>query len=1056
MPLRADNRRPRPAALAAGVVGIAALLGTLGLTRHARPVSISDAPAVDFARDIRPILSNNCFLCHGPDPSSREASLRLDTREGLFTARNEKSDAPVVPGDRAASPLWQRITTTSADDHMPPLDSGKSLTPAQLNTIGRWIDAGAPWKNHWSFEPPLEHTPPAVQDESWPASDIDRFVLARLESEGLTPSPRADRPTLLRRVSLDLTGLPPTPEEVEAFVTDNAPDAFERVVDRLLASPRFGERWARVWLDQARYADTKGYEADRSRTIWPYRDWVIRAFNDDMPFDEFAIKQLAGDLLPDATDDDLLATAFHRNTMNNDEGGTDDEEYRVAAVKDRVATTFQVFSGLTMACAECHTHKYDPLTQTEYYEAFAFFNQSADADRPDESPTHAFGTQDQQARLDALRAEAAALESRLESAIDAALATPLEPDASTLASMGDATFSEPVDIYWIDDDTPAGVTLMADGAPSPWRWIASDEHPSAVGGRALLRSGPAFTPLYFDTAPIPIQLHDGDRLVMHVWLDEADPPAEIMLQIHTVASGWAHRAYWGQNLIAFGQDGTGARRNLGPLPARGQWVRLEIDPAQLDLAPGAQIDGLALSQHAGTVRWDGIGLVSKHLPDTRWKQSFGAWRELMRAQDARGLPEPIAAALGAESPTPEQLDTLRRHYAQHFHAPTRALTRPLTETIAAARADESRVRAAMPTVPIMAELAPDARRTTHLLSGGSYLSPDAEVSPGVPEALHPFPSDLPRDRLGFATWLASPDNPLTARVTVNRFWERFFGRGIVETLEDFGAQGAAPTHPELLDHLALIFIEDGWSVKELCRRIVLSETYRQASDASPELLERDPHNALFSRGPRFRVEAEMVRDQALAVAGLLSPKMYGPPVYPPQPDGIWQVVYSGERWMTSQGEDRYRRSLYTFLRRTSPYPSMTTFDAGSREVCLPRRIRTNTPLQAFVTLNDPVYVEAAQALARRMINEGGPIASDRVSRGVRLCLLREPTREETEVLLDLVADAYMHYRDHAAEAQTFATDPLGPLPDGLDPAEAAAWTVAANVLLNLDEFLTRK
>ncbi|MFG0259451.1 MAG: DUF1553 domain-containing protein, partial [Phycisphaerales bacterium JB041] len=355
-----------------------------------------------------------------------------------------------------------------------------------------------------------------------------------------------------------------------------------------------------------------------------------------------------------------------------------------------------------------------------------------------------------------------------------------------------------------------------------------------------------------------------------------------------------------------------------------------------------------------------------------------------------------------------------------------------------------------------AELSPESRRTTHLLSGGSYLSPDAEVSAGVPEALHPFPEDLPRDRLGFATWLASPDNPLTARVTVNRFWERFFGRGIVETLEDFGAQGAAPTHPELLDHLAVTFVRDGWSVKELCRRIVLSETYRQASDASPELLERDPHNALFSRGPRFRVEAEMVRDQALAVAGLLSPKMFGPPVYPPQPDGIWQVVYSGERWMTSEGEDRYRRSLYTFLRRTSPYPSMTTFDAGSREVCLPRRIRTNTPLQAFVTLNDPVYVEAAQALARRMIDEGGPIASDRVARGVSLCLAREPTREETDVLLDLVADAYMHYVGHPDEAQTFAADPLGPLPDGLDPAEAAAWTVAANVLLNLDEFLTRK
>lgn len=1026
-----------------------------GLGRGVGPADGADAQAVDFARDVRPILSNNCFLCHGPDPSSREASLRLDTPEGLFHARNDKALPPVVPGDRGASPLWQRITSADPDAHMPPLESGKTLTPEQLDTIGRWIDAGAAWKNHWSFEPVLNHAPPVVWDESWPASDIDRFVLARLESEGLSPSPRADRPTLIRRVTLDLTGLPPTPDEVAAFVSDDAPDAFERVVDRLLASPRFGERWARVWLDQARYADTRGYEADRSRTIWPYRDWVIRAFNSDMPFDEFAVRQLAGDLLPDATDDDLLATAFHRNTMNNDEGGTDDEEFRVAAVKDRVSTTFQVFTGLTMACAECHTHKYDPITQAEYYEAFAFFNQSADTDTPDESPTHSFGTAAQQAELDALRAEIDSLEARLTEALDTATALPLEPegDAGTGSA---AAFSEPVDVYWIDDDTPAGAMLMADGTPTPWKWTTSDEHPAAVGGRSLARSAPAFTQQYFDTAPVPIPLREGDRIVLHVWLDEADPPREIMLQVHTVKTAWEHRAYWGENLIAFGADGTGARRHLGPLPARGQWVRLEIDPAEIGLAPGAQIDGVAFSQHSGTVRWDGFGLVSRHLPDTAWTHSFEAWRSTMRTTDGRGLPEPIREALRAAEPTPAQLDTLRRHYARHFHRQTRATIRPLAETIAAARADESRVRSAMPTVPIMAELPSEQQRTTHLLSGGSYLSPDIEVSAGVPGALHPFPDDLPRDRLGFATWLASPDNPLTARVTVNRFWERFFGQGLVETLEDFGAQGAAPTHPELLDHLAITFMHDGWSVKSLCRRIVLSSTYRQASGVTPELIERDPHNALFTRGPRFRVEAEMVRDQALAVAGLLSPKMYGPPVYPPQPDGIWQVVYSGERWMTSEGEDRYRRSLYTFWRRTSPYPSMTTFDAGSREVCLPRRIRTNTPLQAFVTLNDPVYVEAAQALARRMIDEGGPIASERAALGLRLCLAREPEREEIDVLLDLVADSYMHYSSNEAEAQAFATDPLGPLPDGLDPAEAAAWTVAANVLLNLDEFLMRK
>lgn len=1049
---------PSPGRLAVATVVMAAVLavGALGLTRRAAPPPLDAAglSPIDFARDIRPILSENCFLCHGPDPSSREASLRLDIPEGLFEARDEDSTAPIIPGDRNASELWRRIVEANPDDHMPPPDSGKALTPEQVDTIGRWIDAGAAWTGHWAFEPVLDHTPPEVQNRAWPNNDIDRFVLARLESEGLTPAPRADRPTLLRRVSLDLTGLPPTPEEVEAFLADTSPDAYERVVDRLLASPGFGERWARVWLDQARYADTKGYEADRARTVWPYRDWVIRAFNDDMPFDRFTIAQLAGDLLPEPSEDDLLATAFHRNTMNNDEGGTDDEEFRVAAVKDRVATTFQVFTGLTMGCAECHTHKYDPITQTEYYEAFAFFDQTADADRNDEAPTHPFGTQDQQAALEALRAEMASLESRIADALDAALTASLEPDTPAPPP---AVLDEPADVFWIDDDTPAGTSLMADGNPAAWEWITRDEHPAAVGRRSLLRSGAGFTQQYFDTAPIPLVLHERDHLVAHVRLDENDPPREIMLQFHTDDGSWEHRAYWGENLIDFGTNNTGARRAMGPLPPSNQWVRLEIDPAEIDLDPGTTIDGLALSQHGGTVRWDGIGLRTRHQPDSAWARSFSAWLDTVTRRGGVGLPEPIRAALNTEqpTPTPEQLALLRRHYVRHFHAPTRNAIRHLTDALAAARADETRTLAQMPAVPIMVELPPAKRRTTHLLTAGSYLSPGKEVTPGVPAALHPFPDDLSRDRLGLAKWIVLADNPLTARVTVNRFWERFFGRGIVDTLENFGAQGSQPTHPQLLDHLALAFVHDGWSVKALCRRIVLSSTYQQSSNAPPDLRKIDPHNALLAHGPRFRVEAEMVRDQALAVSGLLSPKLFGPPVYPPQPDGVWQMVYSGEQWMTSTGEDRYRRSLYTFWRRTSPYPSMTTFDAGSREVCLPRRIRTNTPLQALVTLNDPVYVEAAQALARRMITEGGPIASDRAARGLRLCLARNPTHEEVDVLLSLVADAYLHYRQHPDEAQTFATDPLGPLPEGLDATEAAAWTVAANVLLNLDEFLTR-
>jgi hypothetical protein len=1087
----AEARAPAAARTRSAAIALAGAALTAGLSLaiapppHAPPphAPTPDAQAIDFSRDIRPILSNNCYLCHGPDPSSREADLRLDTPDGL-RALLDAGRPPVTPGDRDASEVWRRVTAADPDDHMPPPDSGKHLTPEQIDLLGRWIDAGAPWKDHWSFEPILRHPLPDVQDEAWCESDLDRFVLARLESEGLGPSPRADRHTLIRRVTLDLTGLPPTPDEIDAFLADDSPDAYERLVDRLLASPRYGERWARVWLDLARYADTKGYEKDAGRTIWPYRDWVIRAFNDDMPFDRFTITQLAGDLLPDPTDDDILATAFHRNTMNNDEGGTDDEEFRTAAVKDRLTTTFSVWNGLTMTCAECHTHKYDPITQTEYYQALAFFNQTADADRPDEEPTHAFGAAEQQTQLASLDSEISNLKSQIDFIVNdnikqaTAALPPLPPPAGegrgegstppyspTLdqpESAGDTSSTtqpspaQSTDWYWIDDHTPPGVTLMADGAPSPWRWYETDEHDPATGLRSLARSAPAFTQQYFDAAPIPVTLRAGDKLIASVWLDEADPPREIMLQIHTTDGSWEHRAYWGENLIGFGADNTGARRPMGPLPETGRWVRLELDPADLNLQHGTQIDGWALSQHSGTVRWDAIGLATATPPDELWAGSFTAWRDLVGARDGAGLPEHIRTLLRTDRRTPDQQLELERYYRRTFHRPTRDRISGLTDQLDAIRAQRDTLAAQMPRVPVMAELPAEQHRTTHLLSGGSFLAPQEQVSPAVPEALHPFPDALPRDRLGFAQWLAAPDNPLAPRVTVNRFWERFFGRGLVETMEDFGAQGTPPPPPELLDHLALTLIDNGWSLKQLCRYIVTSATYQQTSDTTPELLERDLYNTLYARGPRFRLEAEMLRDQALAVSALLSPKMFGPPVYPPQPDGIWQIVYSGESWMTSTGEDRYRRSLYTYWRRTSPYPSMTTFDAPSREVCTPRRIRTNTPLQALVTLNDPVYIEAAQALARRMINEGGPIASDRAARGLALALARQPRPEEIDAILSLVADEYQTYRDNPADALAIATNPLGPLPDNLDPAEAAAWTIAANVILNLDEFLTRK
>jgi hypothetical protein len=772
-----------------------------------------------------------------------------------------------------------------------------------------------------------------------------------------------------------------------------------------------------------------------------------------MPFDEFTITQIAGDLLPDATEDDILATAFHRNTMTNDEGGTDDEEFRVAAVKDRVATTMSAWMGLTMACAECHTHKYDPFTQTEYYRLYAFFNQTQDADREDESPTAPYTTPEQQARLLAVEGEIATLDSRIEAIVARALAAGARRDAGVRPEQ--SLPDDPADCYWIDDQAPPGAQLRSEGASDGWQWVSSIEHPPAAGSRSLVQSSGGFSQQIVADAPIPLQVHEGDSVVTHVWLEESRLPREIMLQVRTADGSWEHRAYWGENLIALGANQAGSLRSMGALPERGRWVRLEVPVADIGLRAGDEIDGLAFTQFGGTVRWDGTGLVTRRPPDTRWEHDCTAWADLLRARQGRGLPGQVRAALLAEPPSAEHAALLERQYLRHFHADTLAQTRELSELLASMRREAEAIEAQAARVPVMAELPEANRRPTHVLDRGSFLSPLDPVTPGVPEALHPLGAGGPHDRLALAHWLVSPDNPLTARVTVNRWWEQFFGRGLVETAEDFGAQGAPATHPELLDWLAAEFVESGWSTKALCRTIVTSATYIQASAAGAVLLELDPHNALLARGPRFRLEAEMIRDQALAVSGLLSERMYGPPVFPAQPDGVWMVVYSGDAWVTSTGEDAHRRSLYTFWRRTSPYPSLTTFDAPSREICSPRRIRTNTPLQALVTMNDAVYVEAAQALARRMIAEGGPIASDRAAHGFRLCLAREPTPEEVDVMLALVADEYARYREHPADAVAAATDPLGPLPDGADAAEVAAWTIAASVLLNLDEFITR-
>ncbi len=781
----------------------------MALAAAVASTSVEAAEPSSFTRDIKPLLSNRCVHCHGPDGETRQGGddegLRLDTFEGATADLGDR--AAIVPGKLDESELIARITSIDPDLVMPPPNSGAALTPAEIDLLSRWIAAGAEYEPHWAYVTPSRPAVPAVKNTSWPKNDIDRFILARLEAEGLSPQPEADRATLARRLALDLTGLPPTPEEVDAFVADEAADAVERFIETRLEHPGYGEHVARQWLDLARYADSSGYADDRPRTIWAWRDWVIQACDANMPFHEFTIRQIAGDLLPDATLDDKIATAFHRNTLTNSEGGTIDEEFRVSAVVDRVNTTMSTWMGTTIACAQCHDHKYDPLSQKEFFGIYAILNQTADADRADEAPVLSLFTTEQEASRAKIKAELAEIVSQL-----------------------------------------------------------------------------------------PSEKPDGD-----------EPPE-------------------------------------------------------------------------------------------------------------------IAACREREAVLKKAFDAIK----------------PRT------------------TVPVMEELPAAKQRVTKLQYRGNWNDLGPEVEPGVPAALSAAPAskDGRIDRLGLAKWLVDRANPLTARVVVNRIWERLFGIGIVATSEEFGAQGELPSHPELLDWLACELMGRGWDTKAIIRLIVSSAAYRQTSKCPPETIARDQENRLLSCGPRVRLSAEVIRDQALAASGLLSAKKGGPSVHPPQPDlGLKTAFGGGLDWKTSKGEDRYRRAIYTTWRRSNPYPSMATFDAPNREVCTVRRPRTNTPLQALVTLNDPVYVEAAQALARRMIREGGSNLADRAIRGFRLILARSPTGPEIDRLVKLFEDAAAEYRGDEAAAKQMATVPLGPPPAdlGAEMADLAAWTVVANVLLNLDE-----
>ena len=1164
------------------------------------------AGPVDFNRDVRPVLSDKCFACHGPDPATREAGMRLDTQGGLFEDRG--GYAAFVPKDRESSEALRRILSEDEFERMPPPDSGKSLTPRQIEIITAWVEQGAVWQPHWAFVPPVKTAPPAVENNAWPQNAIDRFILARLESEGLAPSPAADRYTLVRRVYLDLVGLPPTPEEADAFVADESPDAYERLVDRLIASPHYGERWARRWLDLARYADTNGYEKDRPRSIWPYRDWVVDAINAGMPFDDFSVKQLAGDMLPNATIDDRIATGFHRNTMLNEEGGIDPLEFRFHAMTDRVATTGTTWLGLTTGCAQCHDHKYDPISHREYFGLMAFLNNANEPELPLPDPAldaqYAANLEQAARLLDELPSKWPAGELRWKRA-SILRAKSESGETPTQLDDGSVLFAAPGpdrDTYtlFVETDEPQIdrlriETLTHDSLPAGGPGRVG--HGNFVLSDVAVRYGPQGRQQRLKPARVTAATAD---------VEQSGFPAAAAIDGNP-ATGWAVHAADRLNHdhaitlnfdgpIGGGQDGTrlavtlrqqhGGRHTIGrvrisvpegqttaPDERReiveqrfAEWLRQERQRtvAWSLLRPtgmSSNLPLLTLQEDASvfvtgdTTKQDTYRLsfrpsgktpiraiLLEALPDDRlpaggpgmtyYEGRKGDFFLTEFRLTADGKPVPVATATHnyannqfgrnpatapmaidddlqtgwsangragerhtavfvlAEPIDPAELN-VEMNFGRHFASSLgrfrisvtdaatavardlsvdieQLLAKPDEELTAAERnqlrdefllqapelakeAEQIRKLRKRPeplTTLVLAERPAGNPRPTHIHNRGEYLQPTEEVGPITIEALHPFPDELPDNRLGFARWLVADENPLTARVVVNRQWAALFGRGIVSTVQDFGFQGEPPSHPELLDWLAVEFMQSGWSVKDLHRLIVTSAAYRQSSVVPAELLERDPQNILLARGPRLRLEAELIRDSALAASGLLAPKLGGEPVKPPQPDGVTEAAYGSPSWDASTGEDRYRRSLYTFIKRTAPFAMYSVFDAPSGEACTARRDISNTALQSLTLLNDIVFLEAARALGSELTAQSGNDA-DRVRNAFRQILTRPPTPAEEARLVEFVEAQRTRFASDDKAAAEFAGDGQG------SPVERATWTALARALLSLDESVTR-
>ncbi len=1087
----------------APAVGTFLVTVVIAVTSFSQQVAASDG-GVDFARQIRPLLAEKCFACHGPDEAQRKADLRLDTREGLF-AELDSDEFAVVPGEPDQSLVYTRLITSRKSRRMPPPRLKKDLSPEEIELVRRWIAEGAPWAQHWSYVTPVRSAIPQVQRSEWPKQPIDHFVLARLESNGLAPSPRADRTTLIRRVTLDLTGLPPTPEEVDAFLADARPGAYDRVVDRLLDSPHYGEHMGRYWLDAARYGDTHGLHLDNVRQIWPYRDWVVEAFNRNMPFDQFTVEQLAGDLLPEATVEQRIATGFCRAHVTTSEGGVIPAEYDVHYTVDRVATMSTVWMGISMGCVRCHEHKFDPFSMKDFYQLFAFFNNLdgpvMDGNRPLPEPILRAARREHRPQLAALEASAAELRQHLEArgaaaeaAFDNWLMTRARskgpaPAMPELGLVGRWTFDAPgaVAKAGVEDASPAvidgaaaatdaaGDLSLNSGGPSEDAVFAGGaERVAGKFGDAVRVGGEAYVDLG-DVADF-----DGDEAFSYgawVKLDAKHRHGAVLARVDQEKSNrgfdlyvsrgriMAHLAHsWPSDAIKVETEEKiepDAWRHLfvtydGSGEAAG--VRIYIDGAPATTV--AQNDSLK-----GSLRAEVSLRVARRSRDAAFHGIVDEVRVARRAlhpDEVRDLVHEHEIQDLLRSPSAERTEAqtarLKAFYLTHFDDEYRRVRDQLT--VLARKQHGLELDRPIASLVWKERAEP---RPAFVLTRGEYDKPGEPVERDTPAALPPL-SDIDDGavptRLDLARWLVAPEHPLTSRVTVNRFWQQLFGVGLVKTAEDFGSQGEQPSHPHLLDWLAADFRERGWNIKALQRMLVTSATYQQASVASAEAYRADPENRLLGRGSRYRLDAEVIRDSALAASGLLVRTLGGQGVRPYQPSGIWKAVgYTDSNTANYQrdtGRSLYRRSLYTFWKRTAPPPSMVAFDAPSRETCTVRRSRTNTPLAALTLMNDEQFVEAARHLATRLLRRDGLSDEERARLGFRLVVGRNPSDDEVAVVLEVRASSRSRFASDGEAARALVAVGESPPPADVEPVELAAWTVAANLLLNLDETVSKE